>query len=232
MHKLIQALLGKLNITIALTFAVVMTLGVATYVLALSTSNFTQRINPGTLAVDIVDASYASVVAPTMAMADVTFDYNCQTAIGTFGSSTEQIFVRNPHAANNGWVVSLAAATTSAVWDSVGTDFDFNDPTGSGCTDGADAGDAVGGQLTIDPSVGTLAAGPCAVCSTASITKGSSAAFSEGATDTITVLTAAAGSDDIGIWKLTGVSVSQAIPAEQPAATDYNVDMVLTIVAS
>ncbi|PIT95495.1 hypothetical protein COT96_01000, partial [Candidatus Falkowbacteria bacterium CG10_big_fil_rev_8_21_14_0_10_38_22] len=75
MHKLIRKLLGKLNIAIALTLAMVMAggLGGATYVLASSTSNFTQTINAGTLVVDIVDGtSYVTVGSPTMAMSAAT----------------------------------------------------------------------------------------------------------------------------------------------------------------
>lgn len=234
MRKLYRKLLGKLNIAIALTVAVAMIggLGSATYVLASSTSNFTQTINAGTLAVDIVDASYVTVSSPTMAMAAATFSFSCQTKTGSFGTASEQIYVSNPDAADNGWTVSLAAANTTDIWDSAGTDFDFNDPTGSGCTDGADAGDTVGGQMTVDPSGANLAVGQCASCVTTNVTKGSSAAFSEGVTDTITILTGAAASNDIGDWKLTGVSISQKIPAEQPAASDYNINMVLSIAAS
>ena len=86
--------------------------------------------------------------------------------------------------------------------------------------------------MTVDPSVGTLAVGQCASCATTSVTKGSSSAFVQGTTDSITILTGAAGSNDIGDWKLTGVSISQKVPAEQPAASDYDVNMVLSIVAS
>jgi hypothetical protein len=234
MHKIIYALFRKLNIAIALTLAVVMTggLGGATYVLASSTSNFTQTINPGSLAVDIVDASYVTVGSPTMAMSAATFSFGCQTITGSFGTATQQIYITNPDAADNGWSVSLAGSATTAFWDGAASDFDFNDPTGSGCTDGADAGDTVGGQMTVNPAAGTLAVGQCATCVTTNVTKGSSAAFSEGATDSITVLTGAAASNDIGDWKLTGVSISQKIPAEQPAASDYDVNMVLTIAAS
>ena len=236
MHKkIIRKALGKLNIVLALTLAVVMTggLGGATYVLASSTSNFTQTINPGTLSVDIVDGSYATVGSPTMAMTAATFSFSCQTITGTFGTASQQIYIKNPNAANNGWSVSLAAAATTNLWASAGTPFDFNDPTGSGCTDGTDA-DARGGQMTVDPSVGTLAVGQCATCATTNVTKGSSAAFSEtgSVVNSITVLTGAALSDDIGDWKLTGVSISQKIPAEQPAASDYNINMVLTVAAS
>jgi len=233
MHKIIRKLLGKLNIVFALVLSVMMAggLGGATYVLASSTSNFTQTINAGTLAVDIVDGSYVTVDNPTMAMSAATFSFSCQTKTGSFGTASEVIYVSNPDAADNGWTVSLAAQATTNVWDSAGTDFDFNDPTDSGCTDGADA-DAFGGQMTVDASVGTLAVGQCVSCGTANITKGSSAAFSEGTTNTITILTGDALSDDIGDWKLTGVSISQKIPAEQPAATDYNINMVLSIAAS
>jgi len=64
------------------------------------------------------------------------------------------------------------------------------------------------------------------------ITKGSSTAYNEGTTDSVTLLTAAALSDDIGDWTLQSVSISQTIPAEQPAATDYTINMVLTVTAS
>lgn len=205
--------------------------GVATYVWASSTSNFQQTINAGTLAVDIVDASYVTVGSPSVAMGAVSFNFACQTATGTFGSATQQIYVTNPDAADNGWVVSLAGSAATAVWDSAGTDYDFNDPTTSGCADGGDA-DSLSGQLTVNPSVGTLAAGQCNSCVTTNITKGSSTGFNQGTTDSITVLTGAAGSNDIGDWTLQGVSLSQTIPEEQPAAADYDINTTLSIVAS
>jgi len=236
MHKLIRKLLGKLNIVLALTLAVMMAggLGRATYVLASSTSNFTQTINAGTLAVDIVDGSYVTVGSPTMAMSAATFSFACQTKTGTFGTASEVIYVSNPDAADNGWTVSLAAAATTDVWDSAGTDFDFNEAGSSGCVDDGATTDAdsFGGQMTVDASGATLAVGQCASCVTTNVTKGSSASFVEGTTNTITILTGATASDDIGDWKLTGVSISQKIPAEQPAASDYNINMVLSIAAS
>jgi len=236
MHKLMRKLLGKLNIILTLTLAVVMAggLGGATYVLASSTSNFTQTINAGALAVDIVTSAYVTVESPTMAMSAATLSFACQTKTGTFGAAEEMIYVTNPDVADNGWTVSMAAAATTAVWDSAGTDFDFNEAGSSGCVDDGvttDA-DAFGGQMTVDPSAGTLAVGNCASCVTTNVTKGSSAPFVEGTTDTITILTGAAASDDIGDWKLTGVSISQKIPAEQPVASDYDINMVLSITAS
>ena len=168
-------------------------------------------------------------------MSAKTFSFSClsggSASTGTFGTASQVIYIKNPDAADNGWTVSLAGSATTAVWDSAGTDYDFNDAGGSGCTDGADA-DSLGGQMTVDPSVGTLAVGQCSSCGTSNITKGSSSSFVEGTTNSITVLTGAAGSDDFGDWKLTGVSVSQTVPAEQGAQNDYDINMTLSIVAS
>lgn len=197
---------------------------------AANTSNFTQVINPGTLSVDIVDGSFVSVPSPSVAFTAVPFSFGCQQATGTFGNATQRIYVQNPDASDSGWTVSLAGSATTALWDSAGIDYDFNDPTGSGCTDGADA-DARGGQMGVDPSVSTLTVGQCSTCTVNNVSKGSSSAFEEGSVNNITILTGAAGSDDLGDWLLTDVAVTQEIPGEQPAAADYDITMVLSIVA-
>lgn len=231
--KILHLLMVKYNLVIAIVIAlfVIFIASIFTYVYASSTSSFTQTINGGSLGIDIVDGSYNTVASPAIAMGAVTFSFVCQTGTGTFGSASEQIYVSNPDAADNGWTVSLAASATTDVWDSAGTDYDFNDAGGSGCTDGADT-DSLGGQLTVDASGGTLAAGQCSGCTASNITKGSSSAYVEGSTDSITILTGAAGSDDIGDWTLQGVSLSQEIPAEQPAAADYDINMTLSVTAS
>jgi len=186
----------------------------------------------GTITTDIVNASYVSVDSPTMAMNNATFSFSCQTVTGSFGTASQQIYVNNNGGANGGWTLTLAAQAVTNVWDSAGTDYDFNDPTDSGCTDGADTPDTVGGQMTVDASAATLAVGQCGSCTTNNVSKGSSAAFNQGTTDTITLLSATAASDDVGDWKLTGVSISQKIPAEQPATSDYDINMVLTVTAN
>ncbi len=187
--------------------------------------NGTYTVSAGTLTVDIVDAAGDSVASPSMAMGAVTFSFTYQTANGTFGVSTEKIRVENT-TANSEWSLTIAAnGGSTAFWDSAGTDYDFNDPTAS-AGDGADA-DSLGGQMTIDASGGTLGG----TCSATDITKGSSASFSEGVTDSVTLLTAGASADTGCYWDLTGVSVSQTIPAEQPAASDYSINMTLTVTA-
>ncbi len=226
-------IVSKLNLTYLtkLVIAFTVILSSAGLVLASATSNFTQTITGGSLAVDIVDAGYATVGSPSVAMTNAAFSFACQTVTGTFGTAGQQIYITNPDAADNGWTVSLASGAATNVWDGAASDFDFNDPTGSGCTDGGDA-DSVGGQMTVDASGGTLAAGQCDSCTTNNISKGASGSFSQGVTDSITILTGAANSDDIGDWSLTDVDISQKIPAEQGVANDYDINMTVSIVAS
>lgn len=219
-----------LKMGLALVLATANAFGGVGNVLASATSNFTQTINAGTLSVDIVDAAYATVASPSFALAARTFSFACQSSTGTFGTATQQLYVKNPDASDSGWTVALAASAPTAFWDSAGTDFDFNDPTSSGCTDGADA-DSLKGQMSIDPSGGTLAVGACSSCTATGVSKGSSSAFNQSTVDSITIMAGAAGSDDIGDWKLTGVAISQTIPGEQPAANDYNINLTLSITA-
>jgi hypothetical protein len=123
-HKLIR----KLNITTALGL-VVLTAGVtSTGLFASATSNFAQTINAGSLSIDIVDGSYVTVGSPSVAMTAAPFSFTCQTATGSFGSSTQQIYIKNPDASDTGWTASLAASAPTAVWDGAVSDYDFNDP--------------------------------------------------------------------------------------------------------
>ena len=220
-------------VTLIGIFAISFLISAGSVIHAAATSEFQVTINAGTLSVDIADStsSYASVASPTVTFSAQNFSFSCGTTTGTLGTAAEAIYVQNPDAADSGWTVAIAASDPTDVWDSAGTDFDFNDPTTAGCADSVDA-DAVAGQLTVDASGGTLGTGDCASCVTTNISLGSSNAFEEGVTDSVTILTAAAGSDDIGDWALTGVSLSQTIPGEQPAASDYTLPMTLSVVAS
>lgn len=204
--------------------------GAATY--AAGNTDVTQVINAGVLTADIRDASRVSVPSPSFALSAVNFSYNCQASSGTIGSNSQRLYVDNPNAANNGWTLSIAAtAGATATWHNTGStqNFDFNDPTTAGCADSADA-DSYVGQLSLDPTVSTLTA-DCGSCTTTAITKGSSTGFNEGTTDSVTLLTAASGSDDIGRWYLTGIGVSQTIPADQ-AVDSYSINLTITSTAS
>jgi hypothetical protein len=208
-------------------------------VLAASDSDFSQTINAGTLAADIKDASRVTVANPAVTMSSAGFSFNCQSggssSSGTFGTNSERIYVSNGDAADNGWDLTIAATGGATdTWDNGGAteSFDFNDAGTSGCTDDATTGDSdsLAGQMTINPSVGTLTS-DCASCTTTSVTKGSSDSFDEGTTDDISLINAAAGSDDVWRGYLTGVDVDQTIPAEQPADT-YTVNLTLTATAN
>ena len=228
---MINKILRKLNIALVFVLALVLTGAFnSTLLLASTTSNFKQTINPGTLTTDIVDAAYASVSSPSVTMASTTFSFACASTTGTFGTATQQLYVTNGSAANNGWTLSLAGSAPTALWTSAtsSSSFDFNDPTTAGCTDGADT-DTVAGQMTVNASGGTLAAN--GTYPLTNITKGSSNAFNEGTTNSITLLSASAAANKVGKWTLQNVAITQTIPAEQLAANDYNINMVLSIVA-
>lgn len=221
----------RLLVAVALVVAAI---GFPGAVVAANNSTFNQTINAGTLSTDIMDASRVTVASPSVAMTAKSFSFDCYSAgtasTGTFGTNTERVYVTNPDGADNGWTLALAAtggATTT--WTSGGNGFDFNDATSSGCTDGADA-DSRGGQLTVNPNAGTLTT-DCGSCTTTNVTKGSSTAFVQTTTDSVTLLTAAAGSDDIWRGYLTGATLSQTVPAETPAGT-YTINMTLTATAS
>lgn len=199
---------------------------------ASNNASVTQTISGGTLTTDIRDASRASVASPVFPISAAAFSFICQTSTGTIGSNTQRLYVDNPNSANNGWTLTVAAtngATSTFANTGATQSFDFNDPTGSGCTDGVDA-DSKGGQMTLNAAAGTLTT-DCTSCSLTSITKGASTAFNQGTTDSITLLNAAAASDDVGRWYLTGVGVSQTIPGEQPADS-YSISLTATVTAS
>ena len=181
-------------------------------------------LGAGSLSVDIVDASGVTVPTPAIVIQSATLLLAPQTVTGTFGASDQRIRVSNT-TGNPQWSMSIAAAGGPTALLSAGSPkYDFNDPTG-GTVDGPDA-DAYGGQMTLSPSAGTLGG----TCAATDITKGSTTAFSQGVTDSITLLTAGSGAATNCYWDFTGVGVSQTIPAEQvPGA--YALPMTMTITA-
>lgn len=219
---------------------VVAVVSVPAIALAASNSNFSQTINTGTLVTDILDASRNSVASPAVAMSAKGFSFNCYAggtaSTGTLGTTSERLYVSNGDAADNGWTLTMAATDGSAAtWANGGATqhFDFNDPTGTtaGCTDGADAGgDTYAGQMTVNPAAGSLTT-DCASCTATGVSIGSSAAFNQGTTDNVTLITAGSTSNDVWRGYLTGATVSQTIPAEQ-AADSYTLNLTLTATAN
>lgn len=187
------------------------------------------RVPPtGTLGADIVDGSGTSVGSPSITMSVLSTVFNCTQSTGTLGTPTEHIRVSNM-SANAGWNLSLAPTDgPTALWRNVGNiaQYDFNDPTGStpGCQDGPDA-DSVAGLLSVQMAAATLT--PQSGCSTTNINFGADNTFDEGATDSVPLLTAAAGSNTECYWDLAGITLKQQIPAEQAPGT-YSINFTIT----
>ena len=178
----------------------------------------------GILSTDIVNSGGTPVGSPIMGMSAKDFSFFYQTSTGTFGVNDQRIRVDNG-TANPEWNLTLAAdGGATSFWDGTVSDYDFNDPTAE-AGDGADD-DGFGGQMTIDPSVMTIGG----TCTETGLIKGNSDAFEEGPTNDITLLTAGATADTGCYWDLTGIGVSQTIPAEQ-GADGYDIDMTLTVTA-
>lgn len=189
---------------------------VAGVVFASNQAQFTLTINPGSLAVDLVDASFATVVAPVVAFAPIEASMTTSTSTATLGTPTEQILVSNPDAAANGWTTSIGSTGTR--WQDARdtVNFAFNSDV------------AASGQLSINPSAATLANG----LSTAGVTgvsTGSASNFSS-TVSSITLLDADATAAHIGDWTLQNVVLSQTIPAMQ-ASADYSLPMMISVVA-
>ena len=100
-----------------------------------------------------------------MTMNSVIVTIGHQSATGVFGQANQKIRVTN-NSGNAQWTLSLAAdGGTTSFWDGTSTDYDFNDPT-TNAGDGADS-DSLGGRMSLNPSVGTLAG----TCGTTGVTK-------------------------------------------------------------
>lgn len=195
----------------------------AVSVLASSATQMSQSIT-GALDVAIVDGSGNTVGSPNVAFGSKAFSMSYQTSTGTLGTSSEKLRLTNPSGTTDTWTLAIAATSgATASWSNGTNHYDFNDATAS-AGDGADT-DSYGGQMTIDPSIGTIAG--VGGTATTNVSKGSSFGFVEGSKNSIDLMTAASGAAKPGQWDLTGVGVSQTIPAAQ-ATGSYTIDMTLT----
>lgn len=200
-------------------------------------TQLSQSIASSALATDIKTAAGVSVPNPSVAMSSVAYPFTCLTGterpVGTLGDTVtdELVYVDNPGAVTVGnWTLSVAATGgATSVWEN-GTatqSYDYNDPTTGGCGDGADT-DTVSGQMTVDMSSASFNA---VSGTTTGISLGSTNSFSEGVTDSITLMSADPTADDFGRYTLQDVLLRQTIPQEQ-AADNYTLDLTLSVVAS
>ena len=151
-RKIHQKMLRRLNLATVLFigFFVIMVSALISLAYASSVSRLTMSINPASLSANIVNASYKSILVPTVYLSDILYEKKCRSSVGIFGTSKQQIYIQNPHSADNGWSVTLAPPSPDSTWVSGKFKMDFNDPTGDGCEDGSDLDDAAG-SMTINP---------------------------------------------------------------------------------
>ncbi len=178
-----------------------------------ASSNLTQTVNPGALSTSILDSGGSPVVSPSFGMSATTASTTTQTSTGIFGDNAQRITVENPGASNTGWTLALSATGS---WSDGGTN--------SYPYDGASA---AAGQLSVNPSVGTLNS---TFGTSVGISTGSSSTFVSGSVSSIQLLNAGAGSDDAWRGYLTGVGLSQTVPAATPAA-NYSLTVTQTVTA-
>ena len=187
----------------------------AAYAATTANSQLTQQITAGVISTSIRDASGAVVASPTFAMNATSVSTSQQTTTGTFGTASQRITVDNPNGSTTGGAWSLALnATTPATekWISGANNYAYNGTTTTG-------------QLTVNPAAGTLTA---VTGGSTGVTLGTSAAFT-GSTP-ITLATAASSTASIWNGYITGIGLSQAIPASQPAGT-YTINITQTVTA-
>ncbi len=168
----------------------------------------------GALTVDIVDGSGVSVTSPSVSFSAVTFNFDSvQTAIGTLGVAAQKIRVTNTTSTAT-WSLTIAASGgAGALWTSGGNTYAFNGAA------------AANGQLTVNPSGGTIT--PQAGCTTTGVSLGSSSTFSGGTNTPKTVASAGSTAGTNCYWDITNASLSQTIPILQTSGT-YTLGMTLT----
>lgn len=204
----------KLTLASAAVAVAVLAGAPAVYAATTATSTLSQSITNGTISTDVRDGSNVVVGSPSYSMASRTVSTSQQSTTGTFGTASQRIAVDNPGGANNGFSITLNATTPgTGNWsDGGGHTYAYN-------------GTAATGQLTVDPSVSTWTA---LVGTTTSITKGTSATFT-GST-AISLATSSAALEDIWNGYVTGIGLTQTIPANQVAGT-YTISMTQTVAA-
>lgn len=242
MQKILDQLLRNISVGAAVTFVLVLSgaIGLVTYVKAADQSQFTQQINSPAvpLLTEIRDDNGVAVAAPSVAMTAKEVSFDCHSGVnastGIFGTNTERIYIDNLSGADNGWTLTMAATSgPTGNWTDGSSSFDFNDDEGTvaGCADdgtGTNDADSLAGQLSIDPATNGTITSDCLTCTTGNISMGSAASFDEGTTNSITLVNAAAASDDVGRWYVQAIDVSQTIPPEQPAGS-YAIDMTIDV---
>lgn len=169
------------------------------------------KFNLGYLLLAIL-LSFSLTLSPLADTANAAITYNwAKATTGTLGTNDQRLSVDNPGGANNGFTFTLNATNPgTSQWSNGTNTYSYNNTPANG-------------QLTIDPSTSTWTA---RVGTTTSISKGVQASFT-GPT-AITLATSSSALEDIWNGYVTGIGLSQTIPANTPAG-NYTIQMTQTV---
>ena len=190
------------------------TVGEVSPATAVAISDTTTIIASGVLSVDIVDGSDQSVTSPSVSFTASPFTWTDTQTTATLGTSTEKIKVSN-YTGTAAWTLSIAATDgVSALWDNGTEAYNYN-------------GTQSQGRLYVNPTTATIT--PGGSCSNTGLTLQSASYFVSGSIDSINLIVASGSAETSCDWYLTGVSLTQDIPARQTPG-DYSLEMTLTVI--
>ncbi|HCP08556.1 MAG TPA: hypothetical protein DIT25_02025, partial [Candidatus Moranbacteria bacterium] len=154
----------------------------------------------------------AAVASPTVSFGAKVFDWIAQSSTGTLGTASQKIRISNTTATPT-WTLSFSATSgPTALWQSGVNNYDFN-------------GASAAGRLQVNASGATIT--PQSGCVSTGLTKGSATYFVQGSQDSINLIIAGSGAQTNCFWDITGITLTQDIPASQPAGS-YILGMTLT----
>ncbi|MGH7234082.1 MAG: hypothetical protein ACREF7_01380, partial [Candidatus Saccharimonadales bacterium] len=184
-----------------------------------TTPTLNQTINAGALTTNIYQSNDSTPVSsPSVAFSSEPYSFKCLTSTATLGDANDLVNVTNLANGVNTWTLSIAATGgDSATWSDGGGTYAYNDPTGSGCTNG---------QLSVDPSAATITDDCSGSCNNSTVTLGPSSAYNGSILSSATLMSDSSGSGWEGY--LQGINLSQTIPALQ-AAGSYTLGMTITV---
>lgn len=167
----------------------------------------------GSLSVDIVDSLGDSILSPVASFLAAGFDWSAQLSTGTLGISSQKIRVSNTTTTPT-WTLSISATANTDLWTSGGNTYDFN-------------GTSVTGRLQMNASTATVT--PQSGCATTGVSKSAAAYFIQGTQDAVNLIVAGPTAETNCYWDITGINMTQDIPALQNTG-NYALNLVVTAI--
>ncbi|HAS00252.1 MAG: hypothetical protein US57_C0004G0011 [Candidatus Moranbacteria bacterium GW2011_GWC2_37_73] len=167
----------------------------------------------GSLSVDIVDSIGSTILSPVASFIAAGFDWSAQISNGTLGVASQKIRVSNTTTTPT-WTLSISATANTDLWTSGGNTYDFN-------------GSAATGRLQMNASTATVT--PQSGCATTGVSKSAAAYFIQGTQDAVNLIVAGPTAETNCYWDITGITMTQDIPALQNTG-NYALNLVVTAI--